>query len=526
MNLSPISFLFFAQGKSLGVYHELLLRLQKKRTIDKVGFYVANREYYQSFLRTNPDFEKNFVVLKEWDIYAEAETHHADLNRIHGYEKKLGDPTLWSPWVTDRRLFMGQYATWRQNYCPARSPEKVLAILDLALQKIEMLFDRVMPHVVFTLYTATFGDCLAHLFAASRGIRSLDLRMARLKNYVMFVDGVTEPPPHIAKLYKRFESGIPSEWRQVAEAYLEGGKKSLYEGKPLKSGAEKKIRLGSFLSRCFFPKTYLKLYRLIQEHQKSKQAPFRFCPQHFSPLIQTFLKDYWIPWNAKSTQKKLADILLKKEDLKNLDYGLYPLHTEPELVLSQFARPYLNQIEVIRNIRLSLPITMTLVVKEHPMMIGKRSFRYYKKILEIPNVRLADFSLPSEILLEQTKIVVVIRGAIGLEAVIRKKPVLSLGKSLFDILPPTLFRSCWNLYELPQAIQETIQNYRPDPESLIRYLAAVMAGSTPVNLISDLIGKAGRERSEVDAGAKEHPHWNILTEHLLKRILDDSIQKF
>ena len=40
----------------------------------------------------------------------------------------------------------------------------------------------------------------------------------------------------------------------------------------------------------------------------------------------------------------------------------------------------------------------------------------------------------------------------ALEAVIRKKPVVSLGKSIFELLPSKMFKTCHNLYELPNSI--------------------------------------------------------------------------
>ena len=122
---------------------------------------------------------------------------------------------------------------------------------------------------------------------------------------------------------------------------------------------------------------------------------------------------------------------------------------------------------------------------------------FIRKLLEIPSAKLVDWDLSSEIVLEHARLVVIIRGAIGLEAVIKKKPVVSLGKSLFELLPPYMFRTCWNLYELPYAIRDMLDNYQYDHDALVQYLASVMKGSAPVNLVSDLLEKKGRFRTEI-----------------------------
>jgi hypothetical protein len=210
-----------------------------------------------------------------------------------------------------------------------------------------------------------------------------------------------------------------------------------------------------------------------------------------------------------------------ERDLEGLDYILYPLHAEPELMLAQFARPYLNQIEVVRNIALSMPVGMHLLVKEHPITVGRRSMGYYKKLLEIPNVRMADMDLPAQPAVNNARLVVVIRGSLALEVVIRKIPVIGLGISLEQLLPTTMYKMCSNLYELPIAIREMLNSYDYDHDALVRYLAAVIVGSVPANLVSDLLAKPERFRSDEFSRGRsfeEHPHLDDLANHMLERI--------
>jgi hypothetical protein len=136
-------------------------------------------------------------------------------------------------------------------------------------------------------------------------------------------------------------------------------------------------------------------------------------------------------------------------------------------------------------------------------------------------VKMVDFDLSSESALAYARLVIVIRGAIGFEAVIRRKPVLSLGDSMYNILPPCMVVTCRSLHDLPSAIQDMLANYAYDHNSVVRYLTAVIKGSVPVNLISDLLGKKGRFRTGVEwdgSSLGEHPHMDVLADYLYTRI--------
>jgi len=508
-----MNIIFFTQSRSLDVFYQIYIRLKEKAGINKVGFYVSNKMHYEKFLSDHTNFEKQYKVLKEWEIYSAAIGHKPNFNRIRKYEQEIGDPTLWTPLVTDRRLYLGNKMTYCQDYRPFFSYSDQMSILDMALQKIDNLFNDIKPDLICTIYTATFGDCLGHQFAEAKGIRSFDLRLSRLKNYVMFVDGVKEPPPHIERILK-LEGKISFQDKLIeAEEYIKDVLKTnaMYEGVvPAKIKNEENKSSGQ---------SYELLSKGIRFIRNNFNTTYRYDPQT-PELFQSYIyKKFINPNSLKRIKRRFKNSLVNTKFIKNNKYILYPLHTEPELVLSQFARPYLNQIEVIRNISLSVPVGKTVLVKEHPMMLGRRTLNYYNNILHIPNVRLVEFDLPSELVLSNAELVVTIRGAIGLEAVIKKIPVVSLGRSMFELLPGSMFRLCESLYNLPDEIKDSIENYEYDHDTLIKYLAAVIAGSTPVNLVTDLLGKKGRYKEDVRAYKFEnHPHLDVLADYLYIRI--------
>ena len=110
--------------------------MQKIKSIDKVGYFVANKTHYNSFLIKNPNFEEENLVIKEWDIYEQAHDHKPDLKRINNYQSEFGEIDLWSPYVTDRRLSFGKKYAFKQSYDPHFTFKHILSILDISFNDV------------------------------------------------------------------------------------------------------------------------------------------------------------------------------------------------------------------------------------------------------------------------------------------------------------------------------------------------------------------------------------------------------
>jgi capsule polysaccharide export protein KpsC/LpsZ len=184
-------------------------------------------------------------------------------------------------------------------------------------------------------------------------------------------------------------------------------------------------------------------------------------------------------------------------------YVFFPLHTEPEVSLLVYGRPFLNQIEVIRQIAISLPIDVHLVVKEHPWMVGKRKYSSYAKLLNIPRVHLARPEMTARDLIEKSALVAVITGSVGLEAAILRKPVITFGDCAFNALPLTMVRRCNDLRELPSLVRTMLDHHEHDEAALESYVAAVFELSESVNLYSALLEKKGVYREDATSFTAE-----------------------
>ena len=80
-------------------------------------------------------------MLKEWEIHRDSVNLKPDISFLARYEKKIGRPYLWNAIVADRRIFLGRKYSYSQDYAPRFNHERMLAILQVALQRVEKLFD-------------------------------------------------------------------------------------------------------------------------------------------------------------------------------------------------------------------------------------------------------------------------------------------------------------------------------------------------------------------------------------------------
>lgn len=508
--------LFLTQSAGLRMFYELMKALQEPLQLDRVGFYIAYYPYFCKFCQQVPEIESGrYVLLKEWKITSQVRNGKPDLSLIKQYEQSLGNPHLWGPLVADRRIYQGEKCSFRQDYRPRFNHAQMLSVLQAGLVSIERLFDEVQPDFAVSFQCVTFGEYLAYLFAQSRAIPVLNLRPTRIKNYVTYGSSIFEPSERIRNAYQQYLTDqVEDAWTEQAREHIAfvQAEHALYEGvippTRIPSIGFSARRLPGGLARLIQEECRYRFGGVRDNHDPGVLVPF---------LYKRFLNPMQAWWN----HKRLSARYVTEDDLHSLDYVFFPLHTEPEVTLSVYSKAYLNQIEVIRTISHSIPVGMTLVVKEHPVSIGKRPLSYYQKILEIPNVRLADPALSSKPLVANARLIATIAGSIGWEAVLRQKPVVVLGHVPYEFLPPSMVRRVIDLEWLGDEICDLMQNYAYQEEAVTAYVAAIMSQSVPVNLYSTLLGRPDAYALDDARGPDEA--WQLDIQALARYTIDSLV---
>ena len=158
-----------------------------------------------------------------------------------------------------------------------------------------------------------------------------------------------------------------------------------------------------------------------------------------------------------------------KVDFKQ-NYIYYPLHIDQERTTLIETPFYTNQIEFIRNLVKSLPINMTLFVKEHPTQSMRhwRSKEWYEEVMNIPNVTLIHPNVSSEKLIKNSSLVVTISGTASLEAALFQKPSITFIDA--DYTKISSIERVKSVEELPKIIRKSLEK-KITPDDLDRYVS-------------------------------------------------------
>ena len=371
-----------------------------------------------------------------------------------------------------------------QDYRPRYTDTQLLGVLTEALLRVDQLFRDVDPEMVFGFVPVTLHEYLILRVALARGVPVRLLRSTKIENFVSLNDALFGLSGHISARFGEAEAEVDPRVDDVVDRYLQKTRQrgAVYEGMHLSDHALRRFRplaaARGIAAGC------------LHEIRRQLSAEIRQDPHNPGYLVPALAEHVLQPFRAARARRIIAREGLER--LGECEYCLFPLHFEPEIALQIYARPLQNQIEVARTIALALPAGMKLVVKEHPRAAGFRPADYYRKLLDIPGVILVEPERQSCELVRGARLVTVITGNVGLEAVAMGKPVVVLGQTDYSVLPPHMLRTCHNLFELSREIQELLAAFRPDEAELRRYLSSVVAGAVPIDLYSVLLGKGGR----------------------------------
>jgi hypothetical protein len=513
-----VNVLFLTQNRTLDVFDGVRKLWVKDGLNPRASFYVADGRYYLEYLERHPQFERESAsVLKEWELASAAKKKRVDDRYLEARRNLYGAAELQKALGADRRLILGPFSTLVEDRRRRYSDSELQAILEVNLRALEDLFDREKPDLVVSFICVTLGEYLASVIARARGIRFVNLRPSRIRNYFFCGEDVHEPSAELSKNFASFLGGnapIDEEARRVAQEVLDAARKSqvYYEGvipaqeQPKDASLSKSVRApGASLA--------VKLRRMLAHLREPLRSDPHFIGFAYPLLHARFFKRR----RMRQAREWIQNHALPVAELKGIRYAFYPLHKEPEVTLLVYGRGFTDQLEAIRRIAAALPQGMRLVVKEHPACVGYRSSAFYRELLSIPNVSLVRTETPSRDLVEGCALVTVIGGSVGLEAVLSGKPVVTLGHTPFEILPRHLLRRADSYADLPLVISQLLADYRADDHAVKGYLASVIQMSTPLDFYSKLLGRENVVQFEKGEGNARDEHLRRLARFLQEK---------
>jgi hypothetical protein len=305
---------------------------------------------------------------------------------------------------------------------------------------IESLFDRVRPEIVIPEVGNESIRTVSHLVGTEHGATTLFLM------YTLFDDPL--------RLYAATMDApiVPAE-----------------EVRPLSNAEE--AELDDFIVR------YRERNRPIREHRTlplGGDRP-RMAARHLAVKLlwdrdNVYLTPgSWLARDLRATARVPAARRLYADRLPERDFVYFPLQVADDYKLLRLRPHCADQEAIVERIAAALPASTELVVKEHPMSIGRNPLGMLRRIARRPNVHLVEPRMSTLELVERARGVVTISSTVGLEALMLDRPVMTVGRPFYAGYGVTLDLDgpAGVALRLPDLL-----SFAPDPERVRQLLHA------------------------------------------------------
>lgn len=471
--------IFQQRGWAINIGHYLAKRLQdegcrlaaltlKRLTHAKM---IDQKEVKYDYLISVDDiFENPDKFLKNENI---------SLKEIY---KELNISTIW-PLLYSNRLFTKNYKekyyySFKQNV----SDEFLLSYVKAYYKSIRDLFNNFKPDLVFTAASVYEGHAILNLFANKHNIPFVTITGSiKVKGYYIFSNDYQHRKADFFNRLKELNNNqAESTNRKQAEEYIKESRKQIKQPESFNDLVSEELKNKSIIKKI---RHELSPYKQIYLWYTKKKPSYNYIKSvgpstdYKPPYI--ILRDHYLPKLFKRFAKNYN--YYPYEKINKFIY--FPLQFQPEATLDLRAPYFCNQIEVVRQVAMSLPDDYTLVVKEHPGMVGKRRPSYIKKIDMIPNVKLIDYRMSSEEVLKKMDMIVSPNSTSIAEAAYYNKPAIQLGELGTTLALPNVFKHT-DMTTLSEKIREILKvdlNNREYEKKLEDYVCAALDTGFNIN---------------------------------------------
>lgn len=380
-----------------------------------------------------------------------------DIEFLKGFEEKY-DINLWNLALNERLLYL-----YNEYY--SFSSDEIESLLTQECKLFEKILDEVNPDYLITKETALHNNHLLYLMCRKRGVKVLMLNNTKIGSSKYIIS---------EELYK-IDSNVNINNIKV-------NNRTFVELQQLLKSDDSAKNLKHYAKNRATSKSY-KISALMEFLFESKNDNVQTHYSYFGrKKMRVLFKEFYLILKSKRRKS-----FLDKNSLyiinNNEKYVLFPLHQEPERSLLLTAPYFTNQLETIRHVAKSLPPGYRLYVKEHYSQSLRewREINYYKKILEIPNVKLFHPSSSMEELIKKSSLVITVSGTAAFEANFYEKPSIVFSEMGFSKLSSVFLVN--SITQLPSIIR-TALNQTVNLNELNQYVSQLENTSFHFDLVN------------------------------------------
>lgn len=426
---------------ALPVFSRVALDMKARYGVERISGFVYGRDSLDD-LQKMPFPTEGVRTLT--DALRDFGSRRPDMDYLRERERMYGEPNLYL-------LIAGC------RFVSGFEHQRALRILEAGFRMMEALFDEYTPSAVISDGVACTLSYIQYLVARKRGVPFLTIAPARVNGRFYIIRNHKDQYERVDALYASYKiDGLGDIDRARAEAFID-----------------------AFRAAATKPDYFLKLATTPGFDLESLRTLARLTYRRYALDSENYLLAP--PYHAvlgrltRVAKTRVLDRAHFEEPVPGEKFVFFPLHFQPELTTLILAPYAVNQIAVIENLAKTLPIDHVLYVKEHKASLGRRPVGYYRAISRLPNVRLLSPYLDSHKIINACSAVCVISSTVGWEALLYEKPVITIGDVCYNSFD--LVTRVHSMEDMPQAIRAAVDDFRPDHDLLVKYVAATLNGT-------------------------------------------------
>lgn len=434
------------RGWALTIGHHLAKKLQAEGC--RLAALTLKRSTHR-FVKEQTEVKYDLIINNDEIMESPKDYLDGDVYSLEEICRELNLDTIWPIVATLRghvRSYRDKYYYgFKQNV----SDEDILDYVYALYKYINYIFERFNPDLIIGPNFVSIPQIMLNLFASKRNVEFLAVTDSKVQNYFIFVyNHVEDTGPFFDRLDLLNKEKAESINRERAKRYIREFRESFkYQDYTLMRIEGNKTLLKKI------KKVIMPYYQIV-----------RFCLKE-NP---NFLKSIGISIDYRPPRIVLRDHYCSKRYRKSMDnfkyyplekvgkYVYYPLLHQPEASIDVISPYFNNQIETGRLIAQSLPDDYTLVVKEHPRMVGLRPPSYIEKVARTPNVKLVDYRITTEEVLKGANLVISQNSTTLAESAFYWKPAIQLGNLGSTLQMPNVFKHT-DMTTLAKKIRELLK---------------------------------------------------------------------
>ncbi|MBI3290800.1 hypothetical protein HYZ76_00795 [Candidatus Falkowbacteria bacterium] len=421
--------IFQQRSWGLNLGHFLAKKLQKQGCrLGALTFKKSTHQFTLEQKEVNYDF-----ILSNDEVMGRPKDYLAgDKFSLEKICEDLGIASIWPIAMSLRNHVRSYKDKYYYGFKQNVSDEEIIDFIMAVYKYIVKTFKDFNPEVIITPNFVSFPHIIFNLYAKKMGVKMIGVTDSKVGDIRIFTYSFNDDEgPFYDHLDKLNLNQVKTENSEKAREYI--------------ARFREKFSYPQSIRELKNKKTFIKKIR----HQLS---PYYHILRWYIEKPINVIESTGITYDYRPPRIILRDFYTHKKNQKfmaGFDYYpfakiekfvYFPLQFQPEASIDVAAPYFSNQIETARQLAMSLPADYTLVVKEHPTMVGLRSPSYIEKIARTVNVKLIDYRVPSEEVLKKAALVVSPNSTTLAEAAFLNLPAIQLGNLGTTSRLPNVFK--------------------------------------------------------------------------------------